>query len=486
MNQENESITVRFAPSPTGFLHVGGARTAIFNWLFARKHGGEFLIRIEDTDIQRSDDAMVENILESMHWLGLSPDQEPVYQSENIENHKQAVRRLLGEDKAYRCFCTPEELEHKRKEAESTEGGYKYDRICLGLSNEDVREKLDRGEEYAIRFKVPGSWVNFKDRVYKKISVKNDEIDDFIIQRRDGTPVYQLAVVVDDASMGITHVIRGEDHLSNTPKQILLYQALDYDIPKFAHLPLILGGDGKRLSKRHGATSIEEYKNKGYLSTAVVNYLALLGWTPKSNEEIFMPEELVQEFDMLRVSKSSATFDEQKLEWVSGYHFSRWSTEDLAPLVVKKLQESGLIGEDYDAEYVHAVVDLLKTKVKTLYDFSLQGAYFWEEPTDFDEKPSKKYWNSEETGQLMGEWASRLKDISDFSRDNLEEELRNFADTKDVKAAELIHPTRLAITGTGVSPGIFSVMELIGKDRMIQRIQHAIEILPKDNRKQSG
>jgi len=486
MNQENSPIRVRFAPSPTGFLHVGGARTAIFNWLFARKHGGEFLIRVEDTDIERSDEAMVENILESMEWLGLSPDQEPVYQSENIESHKQAIRRLLGDDKAYRCFCTPEELEEKRQQAESTEGGYQYDRTCLGLSNEEVSEKIDRGEEYAIRFKVPEGWVNFKDRVYKKISVKNDEIDDFIIQRRDGTPVHQLAVVVDDDSMDVTHVIRGEDHLSNTPKQILLYQALDYDIPKFAHLPLILGDDGKRLSKRHGATSIAEYRNKGYLFTAVVNYLALLGWTPKSNEEIFMPDELIQEFDMLRVSKSSATFDEQKLEWVSGYHFSRWSTEDLAPLVIEKLQGSGLIDANYDAEYVHAVVDLLKTKVKNLYDFALQGAYFWEEPTDFDEKPSKKYWSSEETSKLMQEWAAQLEDISDYSKENLEEELRNFADEKDVKAAGLIHPTRLAITGTGVSPGIFAVMELIGKERLIQRIQHATEILPKNDRKQYG
>lgn len=484
MHQEEETIRVRFAPSPTGFLHVGGARTAIFNWLFARKHGGDFLIRIEDTDIERSDPAMVENILESMKWLGLSPDQEPVYQSENIENHKQAIRRLLGDDKAYRCFCTPEELEEKRKEAESTGGGYQYDRTCLQLTKDDIHKKLEQDEAYAIRFKVPEGWVNFKDRVYKKISVKNDEIDDFIIQRRDSRPVYQLAVVVDDASMGITHVIRGEDHLSNTPKQILLYQALDYDIPKFAHLPLILGGDGKRLSKRHGATSIEEYKNKGFLSTALVNYLALLGWTPKSNEEIFMPDELVHAFDMLRVSKSSATFDEQKLEWVSGYHFSRWSAEDLAPLVVAKLQESGLIGESYEDEYIRSVIELLKTKVKTLYDFALQGAYFWEAPTDFDEKPSKKYWNSEKTSHLMDEWASRLKDISEFNRDNLEEELRNFAEKKDVKAAELIHPTRLAITGSGVSPGIFSVMELIGKERLIQRIRHAIEILPKDNRKQ--
>lgn len=476
MSNAESKFRVRFAPSPTGYLHVGGARTAIFNWVYARKHHGEFLIRIEDTDLERSDPAMVENIINSLSWLGLNADKEIVYQSQNAEAHRDAVQKLLQSDSAYRCFCDPEDLEKKRQTAVDEES-YHYDGTCRNLSDEEIQQHLDNGDSYAVRFWVKQNGpVRFKDRVYKKISVETSEIDDFVIQRRDGSPVYQLAVVVDDAQMGITHVIRGEDHLSNTPKQILLYLALGYDVPKFAHLPLIVGQDGKRLSKRHGATSLEEYHKRGYLNSAMLNYLALLGWTPKSNQEIFMPDELVEEFDLLRVSKKSAAFDEQKLEWVSAQHFKRWTPEDLFPLVAPLLEEAGLLSTPEDQhDYIIKVIELLQSKVRRLAEFVEYGGYFWQEPTEYESGAVEKYWSDENVTHLMEKWLQRLAEITVNSASRYEEELRTLAEEEDIKAAELIHPTRLALTGSAVSPGLFEVMELLGQDTVVRRVRKAVE-----------
>jgi len=480
MTPDNSEIRVRFAPSPTGYLHVGGARTAIFNWLYARQNNGKFLVRIEDTDAERSETAMVDHILESMEWLGLESDEEVVYQSENIAAHHAAVEQLLASGQAYRCFCSPEELRQKRNKAESgDDGAYQYDGTCRDLPDVTVQENLASGKDFAVRFRVDEGWVNFKDRVYKKISINKSEIDDFIIQRRDGTPVYQLAAVVDDAAMGISNVIRGEDHLSNTSKQILLYLALGYDVPKFAHLPLILGSDGKRLSKRHGATSVAEYKKNGYLNTAILNYLSLLGWTPKSNEEIFFPDELIMEFDLLRVSKASATFDEKKLNWVSGEHFSKWTAEDLMPLVKPILVEKSIAREnEIKGACLLKVINLLQSRVTTLNDFAKYGGYFWNAPTAFDEESAERFWPDQSVNESMKIWMQRLKSLDDFSVENLETALRDCAEEQGIKAAQLIHATRLAITGMGVSPGIFQVMSLLGRDQLLTRIEYAIEHLP--------
>ena len=479
MTQNNGKVRVRFAPSPTGYLHVGGARTAIFNWLYARKHQGDFLVRIEDTDRERSTPEMVDNILESMRWLGLEPDEPVVFQSRQSDSHEQAIRRLLEEDKAYRCFCSPEELEAKRLDAGGNQDAYQYDQTCRHLSGDEIAENLQQHKPFVIRFKTPERWISFKDRVYKKISVHTREIDDFIIRRRDGSPVYQLAVVVDDAAMGITHVIRGEDHLSNTPKQILLYQALGHDLPRFAHLPLILGSDGKRLSKRHGATSVAEYRHRGYLPTALFNYLALLGWTPKGNEEIFLPEEIVPQFEFTRVSKSSAVFDEQKLRWVNGFHFSRWAAADLLPLVEETFRKTGFASKaTADRTYLKQVVDLLKSRVKMVEDFVEMGRYFWEDPEEYDGEAAAKYWPDSSVNALMQQWAARLESLEDFGEDSLEKALRDLADAEGVKAGRLIHPTRLALTGQGVSPGIFEVMALLGRETNLKRLRKAIEVLP--------
>lgn len=481
MNENDPEVRVRFAPSPTGYLHVGGARTAIFNWLFARQQNGKFLIRIEDTDIERSDEAMVRNILNSLEWLGLSADEEVVYQSENIDAHQEAIKQLLADDNAYRCFCDPEELEHKRKQNSGDGQEYQYDGTCRNLRDEEIEAHLASGDPFAVRFKVRRNGpVRFKDRVYKKIAVETSEIDDFIIQRRDGTPVYQLAVVVDDAEMGITHVIRGEDHLSNTPKQILLYLALGYPVPKFAHLPLIVGSDGKRLSKRHGATSVEEYQKQGYLNTAMVNYLALLGWTPNSNEEIFLPDELIQQFDMLRVSKKSAAFDQQKLDWVSRQHFNLWKAEELVPLVMPLLQDAALIeGDSPDRKYIIQAIYLLKPKVTTLHDFVDYGGYFWKDPEEYDSKALEKYWKNTEVTERMKGWLEQLKRMDNPDKVEYEQHLRGFAEENEWSAADLIHPTRIALTGFSVSPGIFQVMELLGHETVIRRIEKAINSIAK-------
>lgn len=477
MTQSEDNVRVRFAPSPTGFLHVGGARTAIFNWLFARQHHGKLLIRIEDTDMERSTEAMVENILESLRWLGMVSDEPVVYQSLNLDKHQQAAQLLLESGAAYRCFCTPEVLEEKKQQMGEE---YQYDQTCRNLPGEKISENISSGTPYAVRFKVPSEgWVNFKDRVYKRISVQTGDIDDFIIQRRDGTPVYQLAVVVDDASMEISHVIRGEDHLSNTPKQILLYKALGFPVPRFAHLPLILGSDESRLSKRHGATSVEEYRQQGYLHTAVFNYLSLLGWTPKGNREVFMPEELITQFDLARVSKSGALFDEQKLYWISDQHFSQWTTEDLLPLAEAELRKAGLIDHpESQRSYISRVIDLLKTRLKLTSEIVKFGRYFWEDPTEFEQEAIERFWPDETVNTLMEKWLELLESLDEFSEERLEKELRSLAVHLEAKAAALIHPTRLALTGFGVSPGIFEVMSLLGKDTNIRRIRRAIQSLP--------
>jgi len=477
MSTTESQIRVRFAPSPTGYLHVGGARTAIFNWLYARQNHGKFLIRIEDTDLERSDPTMVEQILGGLSWLGITSDEEVVYQSQNAKFHREAVQQLLKDGRAYRCFCDPEVLEARRLSQGSDEQDYQYDGKCRNLPEEEIRTHLENDDLFAVRFRVERNGpVKFKDRIYKKISVETSEIDDFVIQRRDGSPVYQLAVVVDDARMGITHVIRGEDHLSNTPKQILLYLALGYHIPTFAHLPLIVGQDGNRLSKRHGATSLEEYKNRGYLNTAVLNYLALLGWTPKSNQEIFMSPELVEEFDLLRVSKKSAAFDEQKLEWVSAQHFKQYAAEDLYPLVQPLLQDAGLIsGSEIQKEYILAVIGLLQSKVRRLGEFAEYGAYFWQDPASYDGNAVNRFWSDNSVTALMQNWLSRLESLKEADADRYEQELRSVAEEADEKAAKLIHPTRLALTGSGVSPGLFQVMELLGHDTVVRRVRKAIE-----------
>jgi glutamyl-tRNA synthetase len=480
--EKRSPVRVRFAPSPTGALHIGGARTALFNFLFARRHGGSFLLRIEDTDRVRSSDAMVRQILNSLSWLGLAWDEEPVFQSTRIDRYLQVCRLLREKGHAYPCFCSAETLQEKREAALKATGEYRYDGACRLLPEEDVRRRLESGEPHALRFRMTEGAVVFTDHIRGEVTVQTREMDDFIILRSDSTPVYQTAVVVDDHDMEITHVIRGDDHLSNTPKQILLYQALGWPVPEFAHVPMILGPDKKRLSKRHGATSVEEYRENGYLSPALVNFLALLGWSPDDNREIITLREMTAHFSLKGISGNPAVFDETKLAWMNGEYISRTSAEDLFDPVVRHLKVAGLVEEkdiSGNRSYILRYIDLLKGRMRRLTDFTTLGYYFFRDPESYEEKAKDKYWlkEPEQVSDRMVRLLSALKSLDTWKETILEKTIRDLSEEMGVGAGKLIHPVRLAITGFGVSPGLFELMEALGKERVIRRIEKALDSL---------
>jgi len=452
---------------------VGGARTALFNYLFARKHGGLFRLRIEDTDRERSSEEMARRIFDGLHWLGLDWDGEVVFQGANAPLHRQVAQQLLEAGKAYRCFCTREELEAKRRQAEKEKRSYGYDGTCRHLSPQQIEKNLADGKPFAIRFKVPEGETKWQDAVHGLIRVDHRELDDFIILRSDGSPIYQLAVVVDDHRMGITHIVRGDDHISNTPKQILLYRALEWEVPQFAHVPLILGPDKKRLSKRHGATSVEEYREMGILPEALFNYLALLGWSPGEDREIMSREEILESFSLEGISAKSAIFDEQKLRWMNGEYISRKAGEELFEEVVRRWVTAGFISpDDVQArrQYLLRVIELLKSRVKVLSEYVSYGRYYFVDPPEFDPKGVRKYLKDYRVWDWLQEISLRLEKPDRFTADEIEHIVRSVAEECGVAAGKLIHPLRLALTGLTVSPGIFEVMEVLGKETVLRRL----------------
>jgi glutamyl-tRNA synthetase len=476
-----ETVRVRFAPSPTGFLHVGGARTALFNWLFARHHGGAFILRIEDTDRERSSDAMVQAILDGMAWLGLDWDEGPYHQADGVDRHRRDALRLLEEGKAYRCFCTPDDLEAKRRAAEAKKEGYRYDRHCaLRVSRATAEARAAAGEPYTVRFAVPGGETVWDDAVHERTRFDNGDIEDFIILRTDGTPIYNLAVVSDDHEMGITHVIRGDDHMSNTPKQILLYRALGWATPSFAHVPMILGADGKRLSKRHGATAVGQYREQGILPEALVNFLALLGWSPGDDTEVMSLDELVARFSLEGINKKGSVFDPEKLEWLNGQYLHRKTATELEPLVANRIVVLGLAdpgGLAGRREWFHRLIDLLKIRSRTIAELVELARPFLVEDIEPDEAAVKKHW-----ARGPDEVASHLRRVRDllaraptWHEEPLEAELRGLAEELGVGAGKLIHPLRVAVTGTAASAGIFDVLVLLGRDRTLDRLDRALE-----------
>lgn len=472
----NKEIRVRFAPSPTGALHLGGARTAIYNWLFAKSVGGKFLLRIEDTDVQRSRDELVDQILRSLEWLGLNRDEELVFQSDRMNIYKRRVNELLYTGKAYRCFCTVEELDNEKEKAVQEHRSYKYGGKCRQLSDKEIEEKLKDGKPFSVRFKMEEGVTEWNDLVYGKIAVNNNELDDLIIQRSNGIPVYQMAVVVDDIDMNITHIIRGEDHIPNTPKQINIFKAFGKEVPEFAHLPLLLGVDGKRLSKRHGAIGVDSYKDMGYPSQAVFNYLALLGWSPKDGNEVLDVDSIIRQFKIHEISRKSAVFDIKKLDWISGQHLTTMASQNIYDIIVPMLREEKLLNssDPVDKDYIMKVIDILKSRVKTYRQFIEWGVYFFRDPLHYDEKVVAKLWRSSEVPQRMKILSDAISEISEYTEETTERVLRQTADTLHLKAADLIHPLRLALTGFGVSPGIFQVAVLLGKETLLRRIAKAI------------
>lgn len=478
MTQESlQNIRVRFAPSPTGFLHVGGARTAIFNWLFARKNNGAFLLRIEDTDQARSGQEMVQAIYDGLQWLGLDWDEEPIFQSTRFDQYQKQAHHLIEKGLAYKCFCSPERLKALREKLTQEKGGaYKYDRRCLNLSAEEVAAKEREGVPFVIRFKVPEGQTAFEDEVYGAIKVEHAQVDDFIILRSDGVPTYHLAVVVDDHAMQISHVIRGDDHLSNTPKHVLLFDAFGWPRPQFVHVPLILGPDKQRLSKRHGATAIGEYRRSGYLSEAMLNFLTLLGWSPGDDRELFGRDELIQAFDLSGISKKSAIFDEKKLEWMNGQYFNGLPPEALFDRVVPELIDEGLLSEE-EAETHRGrllkIIELIKPRVLRLPEFRDRTRYFFESPKAYDEKGMQKHWKAPEQVERFKTLLDRFDALSDFNAGSIEPVFRELAEEWDVGLGKVIHPVRLALTGVTFSPGMFEVMELLGKDAVMSRLEKA-------------
>lgn len=473
-------VRVRFAPSPTGYLHIGAARTSLFNWLFARHHSGKFILRIEDTDFARSSDEMSKGILEGLEWLGLDWDEGPFSQSERIDVYKKKAEELVEKGHAYYCFCLPEEIQKRKHEASSKGEYWEYDRRCLRLTDEEKERFAEEGWPQAIRFLVPEGEIKYRDLVHGSISVENQNIEDFVLLRGDGLPTYHLSVVVDDIEQEITHVIRGDDHITNTPKQVLLYRAFNAPLPEFAHLALILGPDKKKLSKRHGVTSVLQFREEGYFPEAMLNFLAQMSWSPGEDERIYSTEEMIQGFSLEKVSKGSPVFDLAKLEWLNGQWISQMKAEDLAPYVTEELKREKLWTDELANErknWFLKLIDLLKERSRKIKDFGVRAGPFLSDDFSYDPVGVEKHLKDERLGKLLPALREDFSKMDDFSAEKIEKVLRQRAEKEGVKAALFIHALRMLVVGTPVSPGIFNVLELIGKEKTIERMDRLDSIL---------
>lgn len=463
-------VRSRFAPSPTGNLHIGGARTALFNYLYAKHHEGVFVLRIEDTDIERSRDEYVDDILGGLSWLGLDWDEGPFYQKDRMDLYREHAEKLLKQGLAYKCYCSAEVLEEKRKAALKEGGKPHYDRTCRDLPPDDPAHA---GRPYVVRFRTPITGeVSFTDLVRGPITFKCEELDDLIILRTDNTPTYNFTVVIDDALMGITHIVRGDDHINNTPRQIVIYEALQYPVPQFAHVPLIHGKDKTRLSKRHGATSLLEYRNDGFLPEAVMNYLARLGWA-HGDQEIFSRQELIEKFDLPAVGKSPSVFDMDKLTWLNTHYLKTLPEDDIAGRLVPFLKKIGIEAVN-DARLVKIVVNL-RERAKTLKDMAQMAEYFFRDDHAVDDAAVAKFLTPA-TKPILEDFAASVKNIASMDdEENLKTELEGLTKKYNVKPVAVIQPIRVALCGKTVSPGIFDVIAILGKETVERRIRKAIE-----------
>ncbi|HEU4526124.1 MAG TPA: glutamate--tRNA ligase [Gemmatimonadales bacterium] len=463
---------VRFAPSPTGYLHVGGARTALFNWLYARHAGGVMVLRIEDTDRERSTEAHTKVILDGLSWLGIGWDEGPFFQGEYGPRHKADAERLVGEGKAYYCFCTREELDAQRREAEAAGRTFRYDRRCHRLPREEAERRRAAGEEATVRFLVPDEEIAWDDAVHGRISFHGRDLDDFVILRSDDSAIYNMAVVSDDIAMGITHVIRGDDHISNTPKQIALYRALGYEIPVFAHVTMILGPDGKKISKRHGAMAVGDYRHEGILPTAMVNFLALLGWSPGEDREILPEEEMIRLFSLESIQKKAAVFDAAKLEWMNGQYLSALPAEELLPAVRRRLAQIGVSDEGRD---LRPIIDAVKARSRTILQVADRVAVRLDPVrSSLDEKGAALV-------RKMGPaFAANLRRASDaleplrdgpWTADRILARLKEVAEANGLKLGDAMQPIRVALTGSTVSEPVNELLEVVGAERSLARMR---------------
>lgn len=423
-------IKVRFAPSPTGFLHIGSARTALFNWLYAKNQKGKFIIRVEDTDKERSSKEYQGEILNSLKWLGMTPDEEPTHQSERAGLYQQHAKKLLDENKAY-------------------------------------YEETEKGK--AVRFRNIKEKIIFNDVIKGKIEFDTNEFDDLVLMKSDGSPTYNFACVVDDIDMGITHIIRGDDHISNTPKQVMLYNAFGINPPKFVHIPLILGEDRSRMSKRHGATSIAEYREKGYLPEAIVNFLALMGWSPKDDREKLSVQQIIKLFSLKSIKHTAAVFDVKKLNWLNSEYIKQYPPDKLADFLATFLIERGLLKKDYDKKWFAKLAGIYATRISNADDFIKKTQFIFKEKIDFDPEAAKKYLNKD-TFPCIDKYREKIEALSTFDEKTLEQEAKKLAQEMGINWANIIHPVRVAVTGSSASPGIFEVLALLGKEKVLERL----------------
>ena len=481
------NVRVRVAPSPTGYLHLGLARTALFNWLFAKHHNGTFVLRVDDTDVERSTEESLENILESFRWLGITFDEGvgiggdygPYKQSERLEIYHEYTEKLLETGGAYYCYCTKEELDKEREQAREQRKAYIYSGKCRNLTADEREKHEAEGRKPSIRLKVPGKVITVHDLVKGNVDFQTVLIGDFIIVRPSGMPMYNFASAIDDMTMKTSHIIRADEHLANTPKQILIYEALKCPLPEFAHVPLVMGKKGEKLSKRHGATSAEEYRKQGYLPEAMINYLVRLGWSYDDQEEVFTIDELIEKFTLDRVGTSSGIFDQQKLLWLNGEYIAKMDIDARTKAVIPFLREAGLIGEDVPPEkyeWIKAIVTAIGDRLKTLTQIiDYAGAFFVDE-LEYDEKAVQKRLRQDYVPQMLEDLKGIFQATEPFDEAKLEEVIQDYSEETGRSGSKIIHPLRVALTGKPVGPGIFETVVLVGRERAIQRLDKGIEL----------
>ena len=480
-------IRTRFAPSPTGFLHVGGLRTALYNYLFARRNNGKFILRIEDTDRARYVEGAVENLISTLQWAGLNFDEGPgtdgdygpYLQSERLNIYKDHSEKLIQNRKAYYCFCSPERLKELRDKQQKEGLQPKYDKHCLKLSEKEVEKKISVKENHVVRLNVePGVNIIIDDVIRERVEFNSDVVDDQVLIKSDGYPTYHLANVVDDHLMKITHVIRGEEWLSSTPKHILLYDFLGWEKPVFAHLPLLLNPDRSKLSKRQGDVAVEDYRAKGYLKEALINFVALLGWTAGNDKEFYYLDELIENFSLERVNKSGAVFNIEKLNWLNAEHLRRKENSEILILLKEELKNSRYSVQIYNDEYLIKVIEAMKERVSFVKEYIEKSPYFFEAPSSYEEAVVAKRWN-DNSSDLLKKLIERFEKLNNPSKEDYENALKETAQENGAGNGDLIHPLRLSVSGMGAGPGVFDIVDILGKEESVKRMKKAITSIKK-------
>ena len=482
MHMINEKVRVRFAPSPTGYLHIGGLRTALYNYLFAKHNNGEFILRIEDTDRKRYVEGAVENLISTLNWAGLNfaegPGKErkfgPYLQSQRLVIYNKHIEQLLKNKHAYRCFCSPERLKELREDQQKKGLQPMYDKHCLNISEDEINEKLNQNIPYVIRLNVkPDKIIRIEDTIRGEVEINSSIVDDQVLIKSDGFPTYHLANVIDDHLMQITHVIRGEEWLSSTPKHILLYDFFGWEKPVFAHLPLLLNPDRTKLSKRQGDVAVEDYREKGYLKEALINFVALLGWNAGDDKEFYYIDDLIEKFTLERVNKAGAIFNLEKLNWLNEVHIRNKQDNEILDMLRQELTKSKYKGSSFNDNYLLKVIESMKERVSFIKDFIEKCPYFYKSPEQFDESVIKKRWKSDSPGHL-NKLKEAFKNLENPSKEDYEKTLKKTAEELEIGNGKLIHPLRLAVSGVGSGPGVFDIVDILGKDETIQRIDYAL------------